>query len=118
MKEEELADVMNEQINSLIESGQPIVEVLKNYLVNHRKEVIEGVIKLLKCDRYRTDVILGKTESRVEVENEICAVLGIDLNIYDEKEYELVRRLMSFVLGRDMGIIELTYKCIREELKK
>ena len=44
----EMADVMNEQINSLIESGQPIMDVLKNYLIIHRKEVIEEVFEKIK----------------------------------------------------------------------
>ena len=48
MNEEKLADIMNNQIVELLENKFDVRETIKNYLITHRKEVIEEIFEDLR----------------------------------------------------------------------
>ena len=74
--------------------------------------------KKLKIDRDLIDTILGKTESRQEAETEVLFLLGHkNWRKVTGEEWEVVRKIGSYVLGHDMKVIELTAKHIKKEYK-
>ncbi len=75
-------------------------------------------IKKLKIDRTFVDIILGKTESRQEAEIEVLFLLGYkNYKNVTKEDFELIRKITMYALGRDMKIIELTAKHIKKEYK-
>lgn len=70
----------------------------------------------MKIDRGFIDLVLGKTESRMEMELSVVKALGLS-NYPDKvtsKEFEIIRNVSYLILSRDMRIIELSAKeCLK-----